>query len=571
MAPERVLLSRVRVRGAASDADRGRALELEGACRTAARAGDSLLLERPLASSLLAAGTRANRTRWEGSGACRAPWSPRDGPRAAHSPLTRCIAFLCLSFGPSGAARPAVCARSWRPAAAGGRLLRCSRCGVARYADRDAQRSAWGAHRVECGALAAWGKGRAARAPAAVLLVARLAWAARADGDDCMARASALRSHWVDLSDERKAAFATLAAGARALMLGGEAPDADAAGLPSVRETARLLAAVACNAHTVCDAELAPLGVALYGVASAANHSARPNAVQRFDGDVIELRALRDIAPGEEVCISYVDALMPADEARARLLAEYHFDLHPEVAPAPAPQPDAAAGGALVAELQMAVGASDEAASALDGGGGVVAWLTSELDRPSVGGFFGLEVEGGDNGDIPSVMHWGVSQVLRDAVVSGAAEVVRALATAERSLDAGNTSAAREALVRAEAMSARAGLSAAHSLRLRVAQCTVRLHIGAQEWDAALGAARKASAAFDALSVGGSVVTPQHAADLATLAKLEAFAGEPKLAIRGARQALEMLRLTHGDGSVADEARRSLAEAEADLREAMTC
>ena len=99
-----------------------------------------------------------------------------------------------------------------------------------------------------------------------------------------------------------------------------------------------------------------------------------------------------------------------------------------------------------------------------------MAWLTSELDRPSVGGFFGLEVEGGDNGDIPSVMHWGVSQVRRDAVVSGAAEVVRALATAERSLDAGNTSAAREALVRAEAMSARAGLSAAHSLRLRVAQ-----------------------------------------------------------------------------------------------------
>ena len=97
---------------------------------------------------------------------------------------------------------------------------------------------------------------------------------------------------------------------------------------------------------------------------------------------------------------------------------------------------------------------------------------------------------------------------------------------------------------------------------------TARTQEGAH--GAALGAARKASAAFDALSVGGSVVTPQHAADLATLAKLEAFAGEPKLAIRGARQALEMLRLTHGDGSVADEARRSLAEAEADLREAMT-
>ena len=70
---------------------------------------------------------------------------------------------------------------------------------------------------------------------------------------------------------------------------------------------ALLLARFACNNHTICDEELRPLGVGLYPLGAAVNHSCRPNCMQGFRGSRIQFRALREILPGEEVTISYVE------------------------------------------------------------------------------------------------------------------------------------------------------------------------------------------------------------------------------------------------------------------------
>ena len=48
-----------------------------------------------------------------------------------------------------------------------------------------------------------------------------------------------------------------------------------------------------------------PVGVGLYPTVSLINHSCDPNADLNFFGDVVVVRAIRNIAEGEEICISY--------------------------------------------------------------------------------------------------------------------------------------------------------------------------------------------------------------------------------------------------------------------------
>ncbi|KAG8062260.1 hypothetical protein GUJ93_ZPchr0003g16474 [Zizania palustris] len=62
-----------------------------------------------------------------------------------------------------------------------------------------------------------------------------------------------------------------------------------------------------CNAHTICDPELRPLGTGLYPVLSIINHSCVPNAVLIFEGRTAYVRALQPIGKNEEVSISYIE------------------------------------------------------------------------------------------------------------------------------------------------------------------------------------------------------------------------------------------------------------------------
>ncbi|VAH95250.1 unnamed protein product [Triticum turgidum subsp. durum] len=62
-----------------------------------------------------------------------------------------------------------------------------------------------------------------------------------------------------------------------------------------------------CNAHTICDPELRPLGTGLFPAISIINHSCVPNAVLLFEGRTAYVRALQPLSSNTEVSISYIE------------------------------------------------------------------------------------------------------------------------------------------------------------------------------------------------------------------------------------------------------------------------
>lgn len=93
-----------------------------------------------------------------------------------------------------------------------------------------------------------------------------------------------------------------------------------------MEEIVGLLAAMSCNAHTICDPEVRTVGKGIFPVIAMANHSCTPNAVLLFEGTTGVLRCTAEVAPGEELCISYVDLAAPAVIRKRELQEGYYFD-----------------------------------------------------------------------------------------------------------------------------------------------------------------------------------------------------------------------------------------------------
>ncbi|KAF9093926.1 SET and MYND domain-containing protein 3 [Mortierella sp. AD031] len=55
------------------------------------------------------------------------------------------------------------------------------------------------------------------------------------------------------------------------------------------------------------------------------NHSCLPNCVYTFKGSRVECRVIRDIHPGEELTISYIDQIGTTQERQKQLKEQYHF------------------------------------------------------------------------------------------------------------------------------------------------------------------------------------------------------------------------------------------------------
>ncbi|KAG0040238.1 SET and MYND domain-containing protein 3 [Podila clonocystis] len=70
----------------------------------------------------------------------------------------------------------------------------------------------------------------------------------------------------------------------------------------------------------------AVVGLGLYIQSMAfMNHSCIPNCVYIFRGPKVECRVIRDIQPGEEVTISYIDQIGTTKERQRQLKEQYHF------------------------------------------------------------------------------------------------------------------------------------------------------------------------------------------------------------------------------------------------------
>ncbi|KAG0298558.1 SET and MYND domain-containing protein 3 [Linnemannia gamsii] len=68
------------------------------------------------------------------------------------------------------------------------------------------------------------------------------------------------------------------------------------------------------------------IGLALYVQSMPfMNHSCLPNCVYAFKGARVECRVIRDIQPGEELMISYIDQIGTTQERQKQLKEQYHF------------------------------------------------------------------------------------------------------------------------------------------------------------------------------------------------------------------------------------------------------
>ncbi|KAG0600003.1 hypothetical protein M758_11G000200 [Ceratodon purpureus] len=94
----------------------------------------------------------------------------------------------------------------------------------------------------------------------------------------------------------------------------------------NVKEVTQTICRFACNAHTICDEEVRPLGTGFYPVISIINHSCLPNAVLHFDGNRAAVRAVDDIHEGTEITISYVELAASTTTRRKALKDQYYFD-----------------------------------------------------------------------------------------------------------------------------------------------------------------------------------------------------------------------------------------------------
>ncbi|XP_059697045.1 N-lysine methyltransferase SMYD2 isoform X2 [Haemorhous mexicanus] len=94
----------------------------------------------------------------------------------------------------------------------------------------------------------------------------------------------------------------------------------------TVRLTARILAKqVNCNGFTIEDEELSHLGSAIFPDVALMNHSCCPNVIVTYKGTLAEVRAVREIEPGEEIFSSYIDLLYPTEDRNDRLRDSYFF------------------------------------------------------------------------------------------------------------------------------------------------------------------------------------------------------------------------------------------------------
>ncbi|KAH9691017.1 Histone-lysine N-methyltransferase ASHR1 [Citrus sinensis] len=93
----------------------------------------------------------------------------------------------------------------------------------------------------------------------------------------------------------------------------------------SINEIAENFSKLACNAHTICDSELRPLGTGLYPVISIINHSCLPNAVLVFEGRLAVVRAVQHVPKGAEVLISYIETAGSTMTRQKALKEQYLF------------------------------------------------------------------------------------------------------------------------------------------------------------------------------------------------------------------------------------------------------
>ncbi|CAL5417352.1 unnamed protein product [Camellia sinensis] len=203
-------------------------------------------------------------------------------------------------------------------------LKRCSSCQVVWYCGSICQKSDWKLHRLECGALSKLDKDRKKSLTSSIRLMVKLYLRRKLQSEkiipttvtDNYNLVEALVSHTSDIDEKQLVLYAQMA---NLVSLILQLPDIN------IKEIAENFSKLACNAHTICDSELRPLGTGLYPIISIINHSCLPNSVLVFEGRVAVIRAVQHIPKGTEVSISYIETAGSTMTRQKALKEQYFF------------------------------------------------------------------------------------------------------------------------------------------------------------------------------------------------------------------------------------------------------
>ncbi|KAH6799925.1 SET domain group 37 [Perilla frutescens var. hirtella] len=205
-------------------------------------------------------------------------------------------------------------------------LKKCSACHVVWYCSSKCQKSDWKLHSAECGALSKVDMERLKSLTPSLRLMVKLCMRRKLEiqkiihtsATESYKYVEALVSHMSDIDEKQMLLYAQMANLVNLIL---QWPDSQI----NIKEIAENFSKLACNAHTICDGELRPLGTGLYPVVSIINHSCLPNSVLVFEGRLAVVRAMQHIPKGTEVLISYVDIAGSTITRKKTLKEQYYF------------------------------------------------------------------------------------------------------------------------------------------------------------------------------------------------------------------------------------------------------
>ncbi|KAK6939821.1 SET domain, partial [Dillenia turbinata] len=191
--------------------------------------------------------------------------------------------------------------------------------------DSKCEKADWKLHRLECQVFSHLDKDRRKSITSSIRLMVKLYLRQKLQSENVLPVSAtdnynlvaALVSHMSDIDETRLVLYAQMANLVSLILQ-----------WPSInlKEIAENFSRLACNAHTICDSELRPMGTGLYPIISIINHSCLANAVLIFEGRLAVVRAVQHIPKGTEVLISYIETAGSTITRQKALKEQYLFN-----------------------------------------------------------------------------------------------------------------------------------------------------------------------------------------------------------------------------------------------------
>ncbi|WWD19917.1 hypothetical protein CI109_104389 [Kwoniella shandongensis] len=239
------------------------------------------------------------------------------------------------------------------------KLSRCAGCKALHYCSRECQLLDWPSHKTECRALSRFrtmyfrsypskkddGTNVEWAGPDMVRALGRMIWRRKEErsknggqDSDWWKKIAAMESHVKILPEKELMRIGQQIQHLRHYLAAGEPlkPGEDVEkldpvelvdyGFGGVGEIMDVVSAFPVNSFTLSSPSISPIGVSTSPLVALANHFCYPNAVVLFpQGREMEVIAIQDIAPGEEILTSYIDVSTPFDDRQKELLERYRF------------------------------------------------------------------------------------------------------------------------------------------------------------------------------------------------------------------------------------------------------